>query len=122
MAIFIFNLRHVPEDEADEVRQLLTEHHVDFYETPPGRWGISSPGLWLADDTRHEQVKTLIARYQDERARRARELYETQRAQGTQPTLWQSMLSHPVRFFGALVIIGFILYLSIHPFMKLIGM
>ncbi|MDD3518311.1 MAG: DUF6164 family protein, partial [Chromatiales bacterium] len=29
------NLRHVPDEEADDVRALLAEHDLDFYETPP---------------------------------------------------------------------------------------
>ena len=45
MAKLLFNLRNVPEDEADEVRQLLTTHGVDWYETRPGPWGISTGAL-----------------------------------------------------------------------------
>ncbi|MBI5441365.1 MAG: hypothetical protein HY900_09165, partial [Deltaproteobacteria bacterium] len=40
------NLRNVPADEADEVRDLLRANAIDFYETQPSPWGISSGGLW----------------------------------------------------------------------------
>ena len=47
MAKLLFNLRNVPDDEADEVRDLLTAHGVDWYETRPGNWGISTGALGL---------------------------------------------------------------------------
>lgn len=122
MAIHIFNLRDVPNDEAEDVRQLLTEHGIEFYETPPGRWGISSPGLWITDDAQRERVKALIAAYQDERGRRVRQLYEEQRAQGLHPTVWQSVARHPLRFVGVMAAVGFILYVSVRPFMTMIGL
>ncbi len=49
MSKLLMNLRHVPEDEADEVRALLDEHAIAYYETKPSRWGISSGGIWIAD-------------------------------------------------------------------------
>jgi len=32
MPILLFSLRGVPDDEADEVRELLTEQNIDFYD------------------------------------------------------------------------------------------
>ncbi|MFO7288296.1 MAG: DUF6164 family protein, partial [Gammaproteobacteria bacterium] len=47
MAKLLLNLRGVPDDEADEIRALLEEHGIAFYETPPSRWGVSAGGIWL---------------------------------------------------------------------------
>ena len=33
MAVLFFNLRGVPQDEADDVRELLQQHDIGFYET-----------------------------------------------------------------------------------------
>ena len=44
------NLRHVPDDEADEIRTLFEAHGIRYYETPPSRWGISMGGFWTHDD------------------------------------------------------------------------
>lgn len=121
MAEQIFNLRNVPEDEADEICQLLTEHHIDFYETPAGRWGMSSPGLWVNDAAQFEPAKQLIARYQQERTVRARQLYAEQKAQGQQLTLWASVKMHPMRVVAALLVLGFVLYVSVGPFLKIGG-
>ena len=43
MSKLLFRLRNVPDDEADEVRELLTQHSIEFYETGAGNWGISMP-------------------------------------------------------------------------------
>ncbi|MDN5848716.1 MAG: DUF6164 family protein, partial [Nitrococcus sp.] len=62
MSIILLNLRGVPEDEAEEIRDLLTEHGVAFYETLPSRWGISMGAIWLRDEHQREEAKQLIAR------------------------------------------------------------
>ena len=41
MSKLLFRLRNVPDDEAEEVRQLLEEHGIETYETDAGNWGIS---------------------------------------------------------------------------------
>ena len=41
MPLQLFNLRGVPEDEAEDIRQLLDEHEIEFYETSAGNWGVS---------------------------------------------------------------------------------
>ena len=73
MAVRIFDLRGVPDDEAEDVRQLLSRYAIEYYETPAGRWGISSPGLWILDNTQAKCSRELIARYQQDRAMRARQ-------------------------------------------------
>jgi len=73
MAKLLFNLRNVPDDEADEVRQLLTAHGVDWYETRPGPWGVSSGGLWLRDAADWPEARRLLDGYQQARRDQARE-------------------------------------------------
>jgi len=121
MAVQIFNLRNVPDDEADDIRQLLTTHHIEHYETPAGRWGMSSPALWITDDEQREQVVELIAQYQQQRALDARQLYETQKAQGQHLTLLGLVKLHPLRYVAALLAIAFIMFVSVGPFLKWMG-
>ena len=45
MSKLLFRLRHVPEDEAEEVRALLEQNSIEFFETFAGNWGISLPAL-----------------------------------------------------------------------------
>ena len=47
MSKLLFKMRHVPEDEGREVRELLTSNKIEFFETFAGNWGVSMPALWL---------------------------------------------------------------------------
>jgi len=116
MAKLLFNLRHVPDDEADDVRALLEEKGIDFYETTPGNWGISLPALWLRDEQQYEDAKTLLADYQQERTRRMREEYQEQCQRGEARTLLDSLRHQPGRFLFYTGLSAAILYLSISSF------
>ena len=39
MAKILFRLNGVSDDEANDVRELLSNNAIDFYETSPGNWG-----------------------------------------------------------------------------------
>jgi hypothetical protein len=117
----IFRLRNVPDDEAGEIRLLLQEHGIDFYETPGGNWGISMPALWLNDENEHraEEAKGLIEQYQEERAVRIRREYEELKQQGKHRRLSDAFRERPLEFLFYLLIVALILYLSTKPFLDL---
>ena len=117
MAIQIFRLRGVEEDEAEDIRELLRENHFEFYETPAGNWGVSMPALWLVDNNQAEAAKALIANYQAERFITVRAEYEKLKREGKQPTLLDSFKSNPGRFILSVAGIAAILYFSIMPFL-----
>lgn len=68
MPTLLFSLRQVPDDEADEVRALLREHAIEFYETPASKWGLGAGGLWTRDAEGATRAKTLLTDYQRARA------------------------------------------------------
>jgi len=70
MSILFFNLRGVPADEADDVRQLLQENNIDFYETSAGMLGISLPAIWLHHQDDMPTAQRLFESYQQQRAGR----------------------------------------------------
>lgn len=119
MAHLLFRLNGVPEDEAEDIRQLLTENHIDFYETSAGRWGISLAAIWLKDEVQLERANSLIREYQEERYRRAREEYERLRQEGRLETLFDRLRREPMRVLLYLLAIAAVLYFSIWPFMRL---
>lgn len=116
MTRLLMNLRGVPEDEAAEVRELLDAHAVDYYETPPNRWGISMGGIWLRDEDDHERVRRLLDDYQERRREAARAAEAERRRNGTQDTFVQVVRRNPVRVIVYIVIVGVLLYFSIRPF------
>lgn len=119
MSKLLFKLRHVPDDEADEVRALLTENDIEFFETFAGNWGISLPALWLKDETQFTRARTLLDVYQEERHRRIREDFEQRRMRGEVKTLWHSFIESPLRFLLYMCLAGMVLFFSVQMFLSL---
>lgn len=118
MPILLFRLNRVPEDEAEDVRELLSENGIDYYETHAGRWGISVAGIWLKDDMQLEEAQRLIDEYQRERTARARELHEAQRRAGEHETLLGRITRQPVISLLYLLVILAVLYFTLMPFLR----
>ncbi|WP_339859033.1 DUF6164 family protein [Pseudohongiella acticola] len=113
MAKLLFRLRHVPDDEAAEVRELLTAHDISFYETSAGNWGISMPGLWLHDNADYAQARSLLDDYQQQRQQRMRAQYQADRAAGTADTLFGLLREDPAKVIAYLFIIVVVAAISI---------
>ncbi len=114
MAVQVFRLRGVPDDEREEIIQLLLAHGFDFYETPAGLWGISMPALWLKDDAQLTAAKALIADYQQQRLLRM----QAEAAQTPPPGFWSHLWRNPLQVLVYLALILLVLYISIAPFVK----
>lgn len=113
MPHLLFSLRGVPEDEAEEVRELLSENSIDFYETSAGNWGISMPALWLNDQTQLQQAQILLHQYQKQRALSQRALYEQLKKEGKAPTLLGNLKHNSIRLLIYLAAIALVLYASV---------
>ena len=116
MAILLFRLRNVPEDEAEAIRDLLRQHDIPFYETSAGNWQISMPAIWLTRDEQFTEARCLIDAYQQQRSRLARQAYEQRKARGEQPTLMQNFRENPVQFSGYMALLILVAYLSLKLF------
>lgn len=120
MSALIFRLRHVPDEEAEAVRDLLTRHHIDWYETSAGNWGIAMPGIWVSDDQQVENARKLINTFQQQLSSSQREIYEKQKRSGLTPSLIERVLERPLRSVGIIAFCLFIVYVSINPFLQLV--
>lgn len=116
MPHLLFKLNGVPEDEAIEVRRLLDEHRIDYYETDAGMFGISLAALWLRDEGEIERAQSLLEAYQQQRWQQAREAYEQALQEGNAETQMQRLWHQPLRSLVYLGVIVLILYLSLYPF------
>ena len=96
MAKLLLNLRHVPDDEADEVRAWLEADGYAWYETQPNRWGISAGGLWLRVDDDYPRARARMDAYQQARAERARAEQAQALADGTAPTFIDALRERPL--------------------------
>ncbi len=118
MAELLFKLRNVPDDEAEDVRKLLNEHAIDFYETHAGSWSVSMPGIWLPDDSQLAEARLLLDKYQRERAVTARAAYKAAKEQGEHHSVFIRIGQYPLRSLMLLFALLFILYISLSPFLQ----
>lgn len=101
----------MPDDEADDVRSLLNEHQIEFYETSPGNWGISMPAIWINDESQFLKAKALLDEYQAARSKRVREAYARLKKEGKHKTVMDSFRENPFGFIAYVFIVIVLLYL-----------
>ena len=112
MAVLIFRLNGVSEEEAQDVRELLSINALDHYETSAGRWGVSVAGLWLINEDDKTRARELIDAYQRERQR----YFEDLRVETAPETFSDRFKQSPltVIFYGLLA--ATILFITLSPF------
>jgi len=111
MPTLLFSLRGVPDDESYEVKELLSSHEIDYYETSAGNWGISMPALWLSNTDELEKAQMLLDEYQQQRAITQRKNYEQLKKERKNKRLIDVIIEKPLRLLIYLAAIAFILYL-----------
>ena len=111
-------MRNVPGDEAQEVRELLENNGIEYFETFAGNWGISLPALWLRKEEQFEKARQILDEYQNTRSLRVREEYELQRERGEVRTMWHSFIENPLRFVVYLSLAGLVLFFSLQFFLS----
>lgn len=117
MSVLLFKLRDVPEDEANDIRQILETNNLEFYETTAGNWGISTPAIWLKHRDDLDRAKSLVEIYQHERGITQREAYAVLKNSGKHKTMMDAFHENPARFIAYILFALFILYFSIRPFL-----
>ena len=116
MPHLLFKLNSVPEDELIDVRRLLEENDINFYETDAGRFGFSLAAIWLPDSVDPEPATELLDRYKEQRYQQAREIYQQQQRDGTAETFLRKALCSPIRTMVVIAAIVVVLYFSVMPF------
>jgi hypothetical protein len=111
MSKLLLNMRQVPDDEADEVRAMLREARLEFYETQPSRWGISYGGIWITRDDDLVEAKRLMADYQAARRERARAERAAELRDGTAETFADVVRREPLRVL--LTVLGILAMLAL---------
>ena len=111
MAKLLLNLRHVPDDEADDVRAFLDAARIEHYETRPGPFGISAGGIWVRNDADVPEAKRRMAEYQRQRAERVRSEHAQAVRDGTAETFSDIARANPLRV--ALIVVAIALLLGL---------
>ncbi len=120
MARLLFKLAQVPDDEARDIRALLDEHQISYYETSAGFFRVGLDAIWLGDGTQEERARELIREYQAERCIRQQQNYAQLVEAGQVPSMWQVFCAQPIRFIASLIAIIFVAGLTLIPFVMLL--
>ncbi|MGO3346168.1 MAG: DUF6164 family protein [Marinomonas sp.] len=112
MATLVFRLKYVPDEEADDIRQLLFDNDIAFYETSAGRWQISLAGIWVKEKAQAVAALALIREDQLKRVTHRKP-----------PTPWEWLVGYvqhakhnPAESLFTLFAILMVLGLSLAPF------
>ena len=119
MSVLLFKLNGVPEDEAEDIRELLTENNLAFFETSAGKWGVSMAAIWLNDENQLGTARLLIHEYQKERVMKIREEYAELRKAGKIDSIADRIKHNPFLFIIYVATAFLIVYFSIKPFMNM---
>lgn len=119
MAQLVFNLKNVPADEANDIRELLELNQIEFYETSAGRWNISVAAIWINNDDDFVKSRQLINQYQYNLAIRRQQEKSDPESRVHIPDWKEHLLNNPVVFLMYISAIAIVLALSILPFFRL---
>lgn len=111
-------MRNVPADEAQEVRELLEQHEIEFFETSAGSWGVSMPALWLINEEQLQQAQQLLDEYQLMRSKRMQQEYVVNRQRGEAKSILYNFSEKPLRFVAYLGLIVIVLFISLQFFLS----
>jgi len=109
----LYSQRGVPDDEVYEIREVLTNNNIDFYETSSGNWGISMPAFWLQYDGDFETAQGLLNVYHEQRAKKQCEIYQKLKGEGRDKKWMDFFKKNPVRTVVYISFVVFILYLYV---------
>lgn len=115
MPRLLLNLRNVPDDEIEDVRELMDEHGIECYDTPPGPLGITAGGIWLKNPDDYDRARALVDEYQHERGERARSEWRSAQARGEAETLISTIRRNPFKTLLVLAASVFILMVLFAP-------
>ena len=116
----IFNLKHVSAQEADEVRALLRDNAIEFYETFENAWRTSVPALWLHNAADYGRARELIDCYQLQREQVRRDERRAGGDDGSSGAKWRvfraDFMRQPFKFIAFIFAIAVVMLLSVRPF------
>ena len=117
MSKLLFRMRHVSEEEANDVRGLLEKNNIEFFETFSGTWGISIAAIWVSRNDQYTEARKIIDEYQAERTDKVKKALLDQEIKGVKPRVSDVFIQNPLRFLFSLFAIIIVLYISLRFFL-----
>lgn len=119
MSRIVFKLAGVEENEANDVRDLLEELDVAYYETDGGRWRIGVQAIWVTRDEDYDLARQAIDEYQASRSERFQEQWQQNGSRNLFVGFWQRCTESPLHFFMSVLSIAIVLGVTLVPFITL---
>lgn len=119
MPKMLMNLRHVPEDEASAVLEMLEENNIGHYRVPPSAFMISAGSIWIKQDEDFATAKALFDQLQRKRAEQAQTDWQKQKTEGTQRNLFDELSENPGRLLAYAAIAILIILFMLTPVIQL---
>jgi len=113
MAVIIFKLKYVSDDEAQGIRNLLYDNNIEHHKISVGLLSIFLPAIWV-DEERVNKARELIDEYQQLRQKRVQEAYRLNKRTST-----DMLKENPVRYLGSILAIILICFFTVYLFAKL---
>lgn len=118
MSKIVFRLKDVPEEEADGVRELLTDKDIEYFETDAGRWGISIGALWVKDNDDFDVARELIEEFQLQYRKDVQHQFEKDKQEGKVFGFWQRFSQYPLQVLAYLILILIVLAFTLLPMLQ----
>lgn len=93
MARRLLDLRGVPPEEADGLRDALEHAGIEYYELPPTAFGISAGSIWIRRTEEFERAKKVFDAFQEAFVADARKDHAPE-------SLWSYVKRNPGRVAG----------------------
>ena len=77
MAIRLLGYSGLPKEDISNIKYLLTERNIQYYETPPGNWGGSMAALWVYTEDAYRDATQIINNYHKETYKEQKEVIKT---------------------------------------------
>lgn len=116
MARRLFNLRNVPEDEAEEIRRLLGDNGIEIHETSAGFLGLMTAAIWVTDESRYQDAVKLLEAYQHTRYQQARNNFLRKQADGSSSGFCDRFRQQPLSMLLRILAAVCLLALTTLPF------
>lgn len=93
---------------------MLEENGIEYFDTPPSKWGFYGPAIWIRNDDDYENARQLLLTQQQAFAQRAREEYQRETGYNPEAPLGERIaftFRHLSRRKGPLLLLIFVLFL-----------
>lgn len=119
MSRIVFKLAGVEEDEANDVRDLLDQLDLAYYETDGGRWRIGVQAIWVIHSEDFERARQAIDEYQTVRSQRFHQEREQNDSCHWLIGFWRRCIESPLHVFMSVLSIAIVLGVTLIPFITL---